>query len=167
MQHEVLPDVSLGSTTSFWPRSGDVRCTPGSCRGSGHRLRAKVPLTTKRVSMHRSKRPAIRSPHRRGTRSHQHGNNSCLENKPVQQLQSLRPRRLFKKTTPVTLPPGRLKLTTYPDWTGLPPPANTTGTLVVAALAAGIAVVFVTIAATGWRSKLATSAGNRFYLIVR
>ena len=41
-----------------------------------------------------------------------------------------------KKTTPVTLPPGRLRLATTPSLTGSPPVANTIGTVFVAALAA-------------------------------
>src|SRR5262249_61126838 len=46
------------------------------------------------------------------------------------------PVSLVRKLTPVTLPPGRLRLATSPSLTGSPPLANTTGTVVVAALAA-------------------------------
>ena len=44
-----------------------------------------------------------------------------------------------KKTTPVTLPPGRLRLATRPSLTGSLPVAKTIGTVVVAALAASAA----------------------------
>ena len=44
-----------------------------------------------------------------------------------------------KKLTPVTLPPGRLRLATRPSLTGSPPVAKTIGTVVVAALAASAA----------------------------
>ena len=44
-----------------------------------------------------------------------------------------------KKITPVTLPPGRLRLATRPSLTGSPPVAKTIGTVVVAALAASAA----------------------------
>ena len=47
-----------------------------------------------------------------------------------------------KKTTPVTLPPGRLRLATRPSLTGSPPVAKTIGTVVVAALAASAAMLF-------------------------
>ena len=43
------------------------------------------------------------------------------------------------KLTPVTLPPGRLRLATRPTLTGSPPVAKTIGTVVVAALAASAA----------------------------
>ena len=43
------------------------------------------------------------------------------------------------KLTPVTLPPGRLRLATRPSLTGSPPVAKTIGTVVVAALAASAA----------------------------
>ena len=46
------------------------------------------------------------------------------------------------KPTPVTLPPGRLRLATRPSLTGSPPVANTIGIVVVAALAASAASVF-------------------------
>ena len=71
------------------------------------------------------------------------------------------PNTLAKKTTPVTLPPGRLRLATRPSLTGSPPVAKTIGTVVVAALAASAAGVFPTITATGRRIKSATRAGSR------
>ena len=55
----------------------------------------------------------------------------------AQQLQSLcRQARLVKKLTPVTLPPGRLRLATRPSLTGSPPLVKTIGIVAVAALAA-------------------------------
>src|SRR5262245_2912980 len=66
-----------------------------------------------------------------------------------------------RKLTPVTLRPGRLRLATRPSATGSLPVANTIGTVVVAAMAAGVALLFTTITAT-WRcSSSAASAGNR------
>jgi tripartite-type tricarboxylate transporter receptor subunit TctC len=73
----------------------------------------------------------------------------------------LAPNVLEKKTTPVTLPPGRLRLATRPSLTGSLPLAKRIGTVVVAALAARAGGVLATIMATGWRIKSATSAGNR------
>ena len=52
------------------------------------------------------------------------------------------------KLTPVTLPPGRLRLATRPTLTGSPPVTKTIGTVVVAALAASAAGVLPTIRAT-------------------
>jgi len=52
------------------------------------------------------------------------------------------------KTTPVTLPPGRLRLATRPSLTGSLPVPKTIGTVVVAALAASAEGVFPTITAT-------------------
>ena len=43
---------------------------------------------------------------------------------------------VVKKLTPVTLPPGRLRLATSPLWTGSPPIAKTIGMSAVAAFAA-------------------------------
>jgi hypothetical protein len=63
--------------------------------------------------------------------------------------------------TPVTLTPGRLKLTTRSSLTGPPPPANTIETVVVAAaLAANAVGVFATITSTGWLASLASAAGG-------
>ena len=45
----------------------------------------------------------------------------------------------LNNVTPVTLPPGRLRLATRPSLTGSPPAKNTIGTVVVAALAASAA----------------------------
>ena len=58
-----------------------------------------------------------------------------------------------KKFTPVTLPPGRLRLATRPCLTGSLPLAKTIGTVVVAALAASVAMVLPAITATGRRIK--------------
>jgi hypothetical protein len=44
--------------------------------------------------------------------------------------------RFVNKVTPVTLPPGRLKLSTRPALTGSPPTPNTIGMVAVAAFAA-------------------------------
>ncbi len=66
-----------------------------------------------------------------------------------------------KKTTPVTLPPGRLRRATRPSRTGSLPVAKTIGTVAVAALAASAEVWFPTITATGRRINSAVSAGNR------
>ena len=54
----------------------------------------------------------------------------------AQQLQPLCPDLGGKKLTPVTLPPGRLRLATRPSLTGSPPRAKTIGIVAVAAFAA-------------------------------
>jgi GAF domain len=69
-----------------------------------------------------------------------------------------------RKLTPVTLPPGRLRLVTRPSLTGSPPIAKTIGTVVVAALAASAPGV-LTITVIGQLSKSATSAGSRSNLL--
>ena len=46
------------------------------------------------------------------------------------------PSTLTRKFTPVTLPPGRLRLATKPILTGSPPQTKRTGIVAVAALAA-------------------------------
>ena len=97
----------------------------------------------------------------RTVRVHQHGNCRRLGHELAQQLQSLRPQHAGEKTTPVTLPPGRLRLATRPSLTGSLPVAKTIGTVVVAALAASAEGVFPTITATGRRINSATRAGNR------
>src|SRR5262249_742213 len=74
--------------------------------------------------------------HLRSVRVDKHGNCCRLGYELPQQLQPLGPSVLEKKTTPVTLPPGRLRLATRPSLTGSLPLANTIGTVVVAALAA-------------------------------
>ena len=52
------------------------------------------------------------------------------------------------KVTPVTLPPGRLRLATKPVLIGSAPTTKTTGVVVDAALAACAAVLWPTITAT-------------------
>ena len=54
----------------------------------------------------------------------------------MQQPKPLCPKFRRKKLTPVTLPPGRLRLATRPSLTGSLPVAKTIGIVVVAALAA-------------------------------
>ena len=71
-------------------------------------------------------------------------------------------RLLAKKLTPVTFPPGRLRLATSPTLMGSAPITKTVGTVVLAAFAArvtGVAPVRIT-AALRW-IKSATSAGSR------
>jgi hypothetical protein len=63
------------------------------------------------------------------------GTNSC--NNPTR----LDPSSPAMELTPVTLPPGRLRLATRPVWTGSPPALKTIGMVVVADLAAAAAVV--------------------------
>src|SRR5262245_59806244 len=55
---------------------------------------------------------------------------------------------LTKKKTPVTLPPGRLRLATRPSFTGSVPLPKTIGIVVVAALAATAARLLQTMTAT-------------------
>src|SRR5262249_15443801 len=72
------------------------------------------------------------------------------------------PRVLVIKVTPVTLPPGRLRLETRPRSTGSAPIAKTIGLVVVAALVATAAGgESATIAATGSDTRSATIVGNR------
>jgi hypothetical protein len=69
----------------------------------------------------------------------------------------------MKSETPVTLPPGRLRLATSPVPIGSPPATKTIGMLGVAALAAS-AVTFppaVAITATRRSTSSAASAGSR------
>src|SRR5262249_39977383 len=61
---------------------------------------------------------------------------------------------LVKKLTPVTLPPGRLRLATRPNLTGSVPLANTIGIVVVAALAASAAGELVTMGRLRLRKRL-------------
>jgi hypothetical protein len=63
--------------------------------------------------------------------------------------------------TPVTLPPGRLRLATRPICTGSPAIVKTIGTVVVAAFAATFPGVLATITATWSRTSSATIAGTR------
>src|SRR6516162_4118193 len=69
---------------------------------------------------------------------------------------------LLRKVTPVTLPPGRLRLGTSPALTGSVPIAKTTGMTVVAALAESADIVpsMVTITATLRRVRSFANAGN-------
>jgi hypothetical protein len=70
-----------------------------------------------------------------------------------------------KKFTPVTLPPGRLRLVTSPKATGSLGAVNTIGIEDVAALAArvGASPPLAKIAATGRRTNSAAMAGSRSY----
>jgi len=69
----------------------------------------------------------------------------------------------FKLVTPVTLPPGRLRLATQPSCTGSRLVVNTMGIVVVAALAGNSATPFGAITSTLRRTKSAASAGKRLY----
>src|SRR5262245_38949236 len=64
------------------------------------------------------------------------------------------------KLTPVTLPPGRLRLATRPSLIGSPPVTKTIGTVVVAALAASAEGVLATISAICRRRRSATRSGT-------
>lgn len=66
---------------------------------------------------------------------------------------------IFKDVTPVTLPPGRLRLATSPAATGSAPVANTIGMVDVAAWAARVAGMLagVTITATLCLTRSAAS----------
>ena len=81
----------------------------------------------------------------------QHRDHCHIGHQLAQQFQSLRPSTPVKKFTPVTLPPGRLRLSTRPSLTGSPPTEKTIGTVVVAAFAASAEAGFPTITATGRR----------------
>src|SRR5262245_12396658 len=63
--------------------------------------------------------------------------------------------------TPVKLAPGRFRLATRPSRTGSVPVANTTGTVVAAALAANAPAVFATITAACRLIRSATRDGSR------
>ena len=71
---------------------------------------------------------------------------------------------VFNEVTPVTLPPGRLRLGTRPRATGSLPAAKTIGMTLVAALAARAASVLpgVAITLTCRRIKSAASSGSLF-----
>jgi len=73
------------------------------------------------------------------------------------------PTSTFKLVTPVTLPPGRLRLATQPSCTGSRLVVNTIGIVVVAALAGDNATPFAAITSTLRRTKSAASAGKRLY----
>ena len=64
-------------------------------------------------------------------------------NQLVQQLQQLWRYLHVRLVTPVTLPPGRLRLATRPSRTGSEPSSKTIGMVVVAAFAASAAGVLV------------------------
>ena len=68
-----------------------------------------------------------------------------------------------KNTTPVMLPPGRLRLVTRPSLTGSPPLANTIGTVVVTVLATRAEIAFATITATWLLIKSEINAGSRSF----
>ena len=70
------------------------------------------------------------------------------------------------KTTPVTLPPGRLRLATRPVLTGSMPVVKTIGIVAVAALATGAAMPFAMITATWRRTRSAAIPGSRSSLKV-
>src|SRR5262249_32008517 len=72
---------------------------------------------------------------------------------------------LLRKVTPVTLPPGRLRVGTSPALTGSLPIAKTIGIVVVAALAERADMVprIVTITVTPRRTRSFANAGNRSY----
>ena len=72
-----------------------------------------------------------------------------------------------KIVTPVRLPPGRFRLATSPDATGLSPTEKTIGIVVVAAFAATTAGPFAAITATCRRTRSAASAGSRSLLTLR
>ena len=57
----------------------------------------------------------------------------------------------FVWVTPVTLPPGRLRLATRPIWMGSAPVSKTIGMVVVAAFAASAAGVLVAAITATWR----------------
>jgi hypothetical protein len=71
--------------------------------------------------------------------------------------------RLARMVTPVTLPPGRLRLATRPIFTGSVPAVNTIGIVVVAALAASAEAVppVAAITAILRRTSSAASTGSR------
>src|SRR5262252_2355484 len=71
--------------------------------------------------------------------------------------------RLVNRVTPVTFPPGRLKLSTKPALTGSPPIPNTIGIVVVAAFAASPegSPPAATMTATCRPTRSAASAGKR------
>jgi hypothetical protein len=71
---------------------------------------------------------------------------------------------VVKKLTPVTLPPGRLRLATRPILTGSSPVAKTTGIVVVAAFAASDeALPPAMITATWRRTRSAASSDSLSY----
>jgi hypothetical protein len=73
--------------------------------------------------------------------------------------------KLVNWVTPVTLPPGRLRLATSPDRTGSPPVVKTTGMVAVAALATSAETMppLVMITSTRRRTRSAARAGRRSF----
>jgi hypothetical protein len=71
------------------------------------------------------------------------------------------PNKPKKKTRPVTLPSGRLRLLTKPSLIGSPPVTKTIGMVLVAAFAANAEGVFPTITSTDRAMSSADSAGSR------
>ena len=94
----------------------------------------------------------------------QHGNAWSLGHQLVQQLQPLRRKLAVNAVTPVTLPPGRLRLATRPVLTGSSPARRRSGSSWLPLLAASAAAPpLATITATWRRTKSAASAGSRSY----
>src|SRR5262249_60908044 len=85
----------------------------------------------------------------------------------MQQLQPLWSDFHVQVVTPVTLPPGRLRLATQPSCTGSRLVVKTMGIAVVAALAGNVAALFAAITSTLRRTKSAASAGKRFSVHAR
>ncbi len=75
----------------------------------------------------------------------------------------LAPRSPDTKLTPVTLPPGRLRLATKPSWTGSAPVVNTIGVVLVAAITARMPVLLAParITAALRANRSLTIAGQR------
>ena len=79
------------------------------------------------------------------------GYNARRGNQLVQQLQPFRRYPTFALVTPVTLPPGRLRLATSPSRTGSEAISKTIGMVVAAAFAAIAAGVLVAAITVTWR----------------
>ena len=86
-----------------------------------------------------------------GRRVDQKSDDSRGGDQLVQQFQPLRRNYRVNWVTPVTLPPGRLRLATRPSWTGSLPISKTIGMVVVAAFAASAAGVLVAAITVTWR----------------
>ena len=82
------------------------------------------------------------------------GTSSC--NSPTR----LVPSSPLMELTPVTLPPGRLRLATRPVCTGSPPALKTTGMVVVADFAAAAAAVLPGVAMTATRRRTRSAANS-------
>jgi hypothetical protein len=61
-----------------------------------------------------------------------------LGHEPEQEIEPLIPELIVNRVTPVTLPPGRLRVATKPYFTGSTPPSKTMGIVEVAVFAASI-----------------------------